>query len=281
MALIFIEREGETFSMFCETGDTVEWDAQMIHLTPTTAMLEQIDVKELMKLVDRGGAELAKSLGVNPKKTFITAQLVAYWSDVRLNKAATEDQKEKNEKKDKSADPLNKYTKIQLIQKAGELKVSCTLNGRKIDTRSKNEDIVEAIRRVQPLVDDSGFIDEVTNTTNTTNITNTTNTKAMPVQPPAAVPEVEGTTVQEVEETTVEAVEVVEGMQISVRLPEGKIIKIDVNASDTIKDVKDQIQDMEGILPKHQRMTYGSKPLKDGKSLEDYEIKNGAVLSIV
>ncbi len=118
---------------------------------------------------------------------------------------------------------------------------------------------------------------------NTTNITNTTNTKAMTVLEPEkevedTTPEaVEGTTVQEVEGTTVEAVE---GMTISVRLPEGKIIKLDVKASDTIKEVKGQIQDMEGILPKHQRMTYGSKPLKDGKSLEDYEIENGAVLSI-
>jgi hypothetical protein len=152
MALIFVERNGETFSLFVESGETLEWDAEMIHLTPTPQMLEKIDVKDLMKLVERGGQTLANTLGVNPKKTFIIAQLIVYWTDVRMNTGSTEDKKEKKDKnvKDKG-DPLNKLTKIELIQKAGLLKITKTLDGKTIDTRSKNDSIIAAIRKIEPI----------------------------------------------------------------------------------------------------------------------------------
>ena len=71
------------------------------------------------------------------------------------------------------------------------------------------------------------------------------------------------------------------GMQIFVKMLDGKTETFRVKKSYTVDYVKVKIYEVSGILPKHQRLIYGGWQLENDRTLEGYNVRKECTLHLM
>jgi ubiquitin-like protein Nedd8 len=70
-------------------------------------------------------------------------------------------------------------------------------------------------------------------------------------------------------------------MQIKVRTLTGKEIELDIEPDYKISQIKERVEEQEGIPPAQQRLIYGGKQMGDDKTAAECKIEGGAMLHLV
>ncbi len=71
------------------------------------------------------------------------------------------------------------------------------------------------------------------------------------------------------------------GGSLIIKTLTGKNYKVNASDFKTIADLKENISEKIGFTVDQQRLIFGGKQLEDNRTLDDYNIKNGCVVSLV
>jgi len=70
-------------------------------------------------------------------------------------------------------------------------------------------------------------------------------------------------------------------MQIKVKTLTGKEVALNVEDTDTIRKVKERLEEKEGIYPDQQRLIFGGKAMADTQTVGFYQLKAGDTIHLV
>ncbi|KAI8322830.1 polyubiquitin [Martensiomyces pterosporus] len=70
-------------------------------------------------------------------------------------------------------------------------------------------------------------------------------------------------------------------MNIKIKTLTGKEIELDIEKDATILQIKERLEEKEGIPPQQQRLIFGGKQMDDTKTVDFYKIEGGSVLHLV
>ena len=70
-------------------------------------------------------------------------------------------------------------------------------------------------------------------------------------------------------------------MKIFVTTLSGRSVTMEVDAKDSIANVKAKVHDKEGVPPEDQRLLYCGRQLEDEYTIDDYQIENNSTLHLV
>ncbi|XP_014226372.1 ubiquitin-like [Trichogramma pretiosum] len=70
-------------------------------------------------------------------------------------------------------------------------------------------------------------------------------------------------------------------MRVFVKIMAGKTITVDVESPETVKKLKENIEDEQGIPVHRQRIMFGGKQLENERTLQDYNIQDESTVQLL
>ena len=136
MAIIFIATSEGNKSLFVRCGDTLELETVYPDHVPSNEELSSICKKSLTKLLKRGGLEAEDNIKA------IVKQLIEPGNWAKVLEGVVEDPITIKVE----SDEFDTMTKLELLGLASSRGVKLNMEGKKLNPRSKNADIVRAIK---------------------------------------------------------------------------------------------------------------------------------------